>query len=286
MSTLRAIVLRDCGVAWTGCARSLHLIVLLVIFGVVIGALRGSVPPCRAGRRCSSRPRASSSSSSSGDAARAGARGGAQARSSAETLLWDLTDAHPRRRQGQAHPGAGARPGEVRRRGPAGARGARRGHPRIPRQRQEGHRLRHRASRQERYYLAAQADEIYSIRMGFVLIDGYDRYRMYFKDRSTSSASTSMCSASARSRARSRYTRAPTCRAEDAQESRAYLDALWTSYQEAVTTARKLPAGCARSYVDTLPQTVPAARRRCGAGGAAGGLVTGDQDAAAGASRR
>ena len=35
---------------------------------------------------------------------------------------------------------------------------------------------------QERYYLAAQADEIYLDPMGFVLIDGYDRYRMYLKD--------------------------------------------------------------------------------------------------------
>ena len=35
---------------------------------------------------------------------------------------------------------------------------------------------------QERYYLAAQADELYLDPMGFVLIDGYDRYRMYFKD--------------------------------------------------------------------------------------------------------
>ena len=35
---------------------------------------------------------------------------------------------------------------------------------------------------QERYYLAAQADEIYLDPLGFVLLDGYDRYRMFFKD--------------------------------------------------------------------------------------------------------
>ena len=35
---------------------------------------------------------------------------------------------------------------------------------------------------QERYYLAAQADEIYLDPMGFVLVQGYDRYRTYFKD--------------------------------------------------------------------------------------------------------
>src|SRR3984893_17084120 len=35
---------------------------------------------------------------------------------------------------------------------------------------------------QERYYLAAQADEIYVDPMGFVLLDGYERYRTYLKD--------------------------------------------------------------------------------------------------------
>ncbi|HEV7432580.1 MAG TPA: hypothetical protein VGN77_06015, partial [Steroidobacteraceae bacterium] len=32
------------------------------------------------------------------------------------------------------------------------------------------------------YYLAAQADEVYLDPLGFVLLPGYDRYRMYFKD--------------------------------------------------------------------------------------------------------
>ena len=35
---------------------------------------------------------------------------------------------------------------------------------------------------QERYYLAAQADEIYLDPMGFVLVQGYDRYRPYLKE--------------------------------------------------------------------------------------------------------
>ena len=35
---------------------------------------------------------------------------------------------------------------------------------------------------QDRYYIAAQADEIYLDPLGFVLIDGYGRYRMFFKE--------------------------------------------------------------------------------------------------------
>ena len=34
---------------------------------------------------------------------------------------------------------------------------------------------------QDQYYLAAQADEVYLDPFGFVLLDGYDRYRMFFR---------------------------------------------------------------------------------------------------------
>ena len=35
---------------------------------------------------------------------------------------------------------------------------------------------------QSQYYLAAQADEVYLDPFGFVLLDGFDRYRMFYKD--------------------------------------------------------------------------------------------------------
>src|SRR5258705_11233775 len=46
---------------------------------------------------------------------------------------------------------------------------------------------------------------------------------------------------------------------EDREESRSYLYALWNSYQQAVTRARKLPADALTKYVGTLAKTVPAA---------------------------
>src|SRR5437764_15029976 len=46
---------------------------------------------------------------------------------------------------------------------------------------------------------------------------------------------------------------------EDREESRSYLNALWSSYQQAVTRARKLPADALTKYVATLAKTVPAA---------------------------
>src|SRR5262249_14672765 len=46
---------------------------------------------------------------------------------------------------------------------------------------------------------------------------------------------------------------------EDKQESNAYLSALWTRYQDAITRARKLPPDALSKYVNTLSKTVPAA---------------------------
>src|SRR5207248_9193790 len=47
--------------------------------------------------------------------------------------------------------------------------------------------------------------------------------------------------------------------AEDREESRSYLDALWSSYPEAVTGARKLPSDALAQYVGSFAKSVPAA---------------------------
>src|SRR5205814_6981139 len=47
--------------------------------------------------------------------------------------------------------------------------------------------------------------------------------------------------------------------AEDREESRSYLNALWSSYQEAVTRARKLPSDALAQYVGSFAKSVPAA---------------------------
>ena len=89
---------------------------------------------------------------------------------------------HPRGRQGQAHPGAGARPGQARGRGPADAGGAGRAPcassapparrssptaPSSPRRSTTSPRRRTRST---------------SIRWASCCFEGYDRYRMYFKE--------------------------------------------------------------------------------------------------------
>jgi protease IV len=112
---------------------------------------------------------------------------------------------------------------------------------------------------QERYYLAAQADEIYLDPQGFVLIDGYDRYRTYLKDALDKlSVSINVFRVGAFKSAVETYTRT-NMSPEDREESLTYLGSLWSSYQQAVTRARKLPPDALTKYVDTLAQTVPAA---------------------------
>ena len=128
---------------------------------------------------------------------------------------------------------------------------------------------------QERYYLAAQADELYLDPMGFVLIDGYDRYRTYLKDALDKlGVDINVFRVGAFKSAVETFTR-NNMSPEDREESRTYLTALWSSYQEAVTRARKLPAEALTKYVDSLSKTVPAAGGDAAQVALKAGLVTG-----------
>jgi protease IV len=128
---------------------------------------------------------------------------------------------------------------------------------------------------QERYYLAAQADESYLDPTGFVLIDGYDRYRMYLKEALDKlGVDINVFRVGEYKSAVETFTRS-SMSPEDRSESLAYLGVLWNSYQQAVTRARKLPPGAITSYVDSLAQTVPAAHGNAPQVALAAGLVTG-----------
>src|SRR5581483_9002945 len=112
---------------------------------------------------------------------------------------------------------------------------------------------------QDRYYIAAQADEIYLDPLGFVLLDGYGRYRMFFKQvLDKVGVDINVFRVGAFKSAVESYTRTDMS-AEDKEESLAYLNALWSSYQAAVTRARKLPADAITNYVNNVARTIPAA---------------------------
>jgi protease-4 len=110
------------------------------------------------------------------------------------------------------------------------------------------------------YYLASQADEINVDPLGYVLVNGYSRYQMYYKEiLDKLNVDVNVFRVGKYKSAVEDFTRTDMS-PEDREESQAYLGALWLGYQRAVDDARKLPAGAVASYVSTLPQAAVAAR--------------------------
>jgi protease-4 len=110
------------------------------------------------------------------------------------------------------------------------------------------------------YYLASLADEIYIDPLGYVLVDGYSRYRWYYKDIIDKlNVDINVFRVGKYKSAVEDYTRTDMS-PEDRQESLAYLNALWTGYQTAVDGARGLPAGAIANYTNSLPQVAEDAK--------------------------
>ena len=256
-----------------GLRRFLHLVLLLVVFGFIVGALRGSMPSVPAKVALLVAPEGRLVEQSTGDPFERAFQE-ARGQGHAETLLWDLTDAiraaaKDKRIQVVAldlekFEGAGQPTLEELARA-------------IREFRASGKKVIAYGNEitQERYYVAAQADEIYLDPMGFVLIDGYSRYRMFFKEALDKlGVDINVFRVGAYKSAVESYTRTDMS-PEDKQESSTYLNALWTSYQEAVTRARKLPPDALGKYVSTLSKTVPAAGGNAAQVALQAGLVTG-----------
>jgi protease-4 len=112
---------------------------------------------------------------------------------------------------------------------------------------------------QDQYYLAAQADQIYLDPTGYVMIEGYSNYPLYFKGLLQKlGVDMNVFRVGKFKSAVEIFTRNDMSKA-DKEQSQAYLDVLWSNYQKGVTSARKLPAGAIESYVDSLSQAVGAA---------------------------
>ena len=122
---------------------------------------------------------------------------------------------------------------------------------------------------QERYYLAAQADEIYLDPMGFVLVQGYDRYRTYLKDALDKlGVDINVFRVGAFKSAVETYTRT-SMSPEDREESRAYLDGAVEQPTRTTVTRGAQARRPMRSakYVDTLPADGAGRQGRRGQGG-------------------
>lgn len=251
----------------------LHLLLLLVIFGFVVGALRTSIPSLPSKAALVIEPEGEIVEQLSGDPLQ---RAIAQARGSgdSETLLRDLVDA-VRAASSDNHVqlivlkldslGGGGQPtleelaralDEFRRSGKKVIA--------------EGTQL-----LQDQYYLAAHADEIYLDPMGFVLFQGYGRYRSYYKAALDKlSVDMNVYRVGAFKSAVEEYTRNDMS-PEDREETSAYLAAMWREYLRSVTAARKLPAGTLEGYIANFTSAVKAARGDAAELALSAGLITG-----------
>jgi protease-4 len=245
------------GAVWRGLdvlRRFLHLLLLLALVGILIGALRQSVPRLPDKAALVVRPSGNIVEQLSGEPLER-ALNEAQGQGEPQTLLWDLTTAI---RAAAKDPHIAAlfidtddmdSTGQVKLEEVAAAIGD----------------FRHSGKKiiaygnyflQSQYYLAAQADEVYLDPFGFLLLDGYDRYRMFFKDALDKlGIDMHLFRAGKFKSAAENYTRRDMS-PEDRQESEAYLTALWHGYIQSVAGARQLQSQAVShyslSYVDSV----------------------------------
>ncbi len=230
-----------------GLRKFLHLVLLLVIFGFVVGALRGSIPHIADNSALVIAPRGEIVEQLSGDAvdqALARAQGARQS----ETLLWDLVDALKAAKKDARikavvldlnDMAAGGQPtlAEL----TAAIRDFRSSGKKVI-----AHSMYY---GQEQYYVASVADEIYVDPLGFVAIDGFERYRTYYKELFDKlGVEVNLFRVGAYKSAAEVYIRKDMS-PEDREESLAYLNALWSNYREAVAGARGLKPDDISSYV-------------------------------------
>jgi protease-4 len=255
-----------------GLRKVLHLILLIVIFGVIVWAVSSSAPSVPDRAALVVEPEGRLVEQLSGDAVQRAVQS-AQGQERRETLLWDLVEAI----RGAATDnrirvlvldldkmdGAGQPMLEEL----AGAIGKFRtsGKPVI---------AFGTTYDQDGYYLAAQADKVYLDPTGYVMIEGFSRYSLYFKGLLQKlGVDVNVFRVGTFKSAVEIFTRSDMSPA-DKQQSLAYLNTLWSTYQNAMTGARKLPGGAIESYVDSLPKTVSAANGDAAKVALQAGLVT------------
>jgi protease IV len=251
----------------------LHLVLLLIIFGFILGAWRVSVPYVPSKAALVVAPEGDIVDQLSGDPIER-AIAEAQGADRSETLLWDLVDAIRAAAKDdriellvldlEYMTGAGQATLEE-----------------VARALRE-----FRASKkriiaygttflQEQYYLAAFADQVYLDPQGQVIIDGYEAYRWFPKELFEKvGVDWNVFRVGAYKSAVEVYTRSDMS-PEAREESLDYMGSLWRTYQKATTGARKLSPEAISTYVATMPDAVAAARGNSAQVALKAGLITG-----------
>jgi protease-4 len=111
---------------------------------------------------------------------------------------------------------------------------------------------------QTQYYLAAQAGEVYLDPLGFVYVDGFSYYRMFLKDAIEKlGVDVNIFKAGTFKSFTDQFSRSDMAPSER-EESSAWLTALWSAYSQDVTRARSLPANALNEYVAEAPAALAA----------------------------
>src|ERR1043165_3630648 len=236
----------------------LHLVLLLLIFGIVVGALRTSIPQIADHSALVLQPYGEIVEQLTGSPVDQ-ALERAQGNQRPETLLWDLTDALKAAKKDARiravvldlnYMSGGGQPtlAEL--------------NAAIKDFRSSGKKVvaYSTAFLQESYYVAAAADEVYVDPLGLVAIDGYERYRTYYKEvLDKLGVEVNLFRVGAYKSAAEVYVRTDMS-PEDREESLAYLNALWLNYRTAVAEARGLKPEDISAYVANLVPALLAAK--------------------------
>jgi protease IV len=111
---------------------------------------------------------------------------------------------------------------------------------------------------QTRYYLAAQAGEVYLDPLGIVYIDGFSYYRMFLKDAVDKlGIDVNVFRAGTFKTYTDQYSRSDMA-PSDKEEATAWLNALWGAYQRDVTRARSLPPAALDEFIAQAPAALHA----------------------------
>jgi protease-4 len=128
---------------------------------------------------------------------------------------------------------------------------------------------------QSQYYFASLADEVYLDPFGFVLLDGYARYRMYYKGALEKLAiDVHLVRAGKYKSADEPFIRQDMS-AEDRAAASVYLQALWRGYRESVGAARQLDPEALAAYANGYAAAVQRAGGDTAEVALRAGLVTG-----------
>jgi protease-4 len=113
---------------------------------------------------------------------------------------------------------------------------------------------------QSQFYLASFADDIYLDPMGFVLIDGFDRYRTYYREVIDKLLiDVNVFKVGEYKSAPDEFERKDMS-PEEREESRVWLGDLWSQYQADVGKRRKLADGALASYANDFAATLKGAQ--------------------------